>query len=104
MADMHTSGPWAVSKNSSGRRVTTTKGIVICNAVLRNTGTAKGGLKYGGKEVAEAEANARLIAAAPELLEVAERILDRGYVSSSIEEECGDHDALVAAIAKATQP
>ena len=36
-----------------------------------------------------------------ELVEVAERILDRGYISSSIEEERGDHDALVAAISAA---
>ena len=51
---------------------------------------------------AEHEANARLIAAAPDLLEVAMRILERGYVSEHIEEERGDHLALVAAIAKAT--
>ena len=46
-------------------------------------------------------ANARLITAAPELLEIAKRILDRGYVSQSIEEERDDHLALVAAISKA---
>lgn len=43
-----------------------------------------------------------IIAAAPELLAIAQRILDRGYVSACIEEERNDHDALVAAIAKAT--
>jgi hypothetical protein len=36
------------------------------------------------------------------LLEVAKRILDRGYVSESIAEERSDHQALVAAIAKST--
>ncbi|GEM_PF-3865356 len=40
-------------------------------------------------------------AAAPELLAIAERILDRGYVSKHIGEERDDHMQLVAAIAKA---
>lgn len=44
---------------------------------------------------------AHLIAAAPELLSVAKRILECGYVSESIEEERTDHLALAAAIAKA---
>lgn len=35
------------------------------------------------------------------LVEAAERILERGYVSSCIEEERDDHDALVAALAAA---
>lgn len=62
----HTRGPWAVSKNSTGRRVTSATGVVICNAVLRNQGGPKhkAYLKY----VEEAEANAHLIAAAPDLL------------------------------------
>ena len=68
MSAQFTPGPWAVSKNSSGRRVTTDKGVVICNAVLRNSGSAKRGLRYGAKDVLEAEANARLIASCPELL------------------------------------
>ncbi|MGK2908784.1 MAG: hypothetical protein ACSLE1_03145 [Sphingobium sp.] len=69
MSDLHTPGPWAVSKNSSGRRVTSTTGIVICNAVIRNSGSAKNGHKHSAKDVLEAEANARLIAVAPALLE-----------------------------------
>jgi hypothetical protein len=58
-----------VSKNSSGRRVTSTTGIIICNAVLRNTGRSDHRLQHGAKAVPEAEANARLIAAAPDLYE-----------------------------------
>lgn len=75
MGAQHTPGPWAVSKNSSGRRVTSTTGIVICNAVLRNTGRADRGIKHGSKEHKEAEANARLIAAAPDYDAAAELAL-----------------------------
>lgn len=39
--------------------------------------------------------------AAPDLLAIAERILDRGYVSKHIGEEHDDHMQLVAAIARA---
>lgn len=60
----HTPGPWAASRQKA-RRVTA-NGVVICNAVLRNTGSAKNGRKHGQKAEAEAEANARLIAAAPD--------------------------------------
>ena len=75
MTQKHTPGPWAVSKNSSGRRVTSTTGIVICNAVLRNTGRADRGNRHGTKEHKEAEANARLIAAAPCMLTAIARYL-----------------------------
>lgn len=59
-----------------------------------------------GRTVVEGERIARMIAAAPYLLAVAERILDRGYVSKHIGEEHDDHMALVFAIGltKATNP
>ncbi len=67
MSTTHTPGPWATSKKCI-RRVTNTKGIVVCTAVLRNRGTAEKGINQGSKRAQEAEANARLIAAAPDLL------------------------------------
>lgn len=60
-----TRGPWAVSKNKA-RRVTSS-GVIICNAVMRNQGGPKH--KAFLKDEQEAEANARLIAASPTLLE-----------------------------------
>jgi primosomal replication protein N len=63
----HTPGPWAVSKQKA-RRVTAS-GVIICNAVLRNQGGPKH--KAYLKDEHEAEANANLIAAAPDLVEVA---------------------------------
>lgn len=48
------------------------------------------------------DAAAALVKAAPDLLAAAQRVLDRGYVSSSIDEEREDHAMLSAAIAKAT--
>ncbi|HBV12484.1 MAG TPA: hypothetical protein DEB60_05085 [Brevundimonas sp.] len=44
---------------------------------------------------------ARLFCAAPDLLDIAQEILDRGYVSESIPEERADYLALKAAIARA---
>lgn len=46
-------------------------------------------------------ANASLISAAPDMVNVIERILERGYVSACIEEERDDYASLVAALAKA---
>jgi hypothetical protein len=86
---LHTRGPWAVSKNSTGRRITNQTGVVICNAVLRNQGGPKH--KAYLKCVEEAEANARVIALSPELLDFAAMIArlsldsDPGIISQ-------DHD------------
>lgn len=46
-------------------------------------------------------ADGPLIAAAPDLLAIAKRILERGYVSECIEEERADYQSLFAAVAKA---
>jgi hypothetical protein len=95
----HTSGTWAVSKRNP-RRVTA-NGTIICNAVLRNQGPSQS-LRYV-KERAEAEANARLIAAAPDLLVALRNLLDD---TQHRDHDCGDGPCPVrdarAAIAKAT--
>jgi hypothetical protein len=85
----YTNGPWAV--NEDGWKVESEKehgwvndGWIICKL-----------------EGPDKEANARLIAAAPDLLAVARRILERGYVSEHLEEERGDHFLLATAIARA---
>lgn len=89
MADSkHTPGPWSCRRDAQY--------YYSVYADELRVATASDLIADKGK------ANARLIAAAPDLLEVAQRILDRGYVSESIEEERGDHNRLVAAIAKAT--
>jgi hypothetical protein len=99
----HTSGPWAVSKQKT-RRVTAS-GVIICNAVLRNQGGPKH--KTYLKDEHEAEANANLIAAAPELLEASQDALS-GW--RYIRQQHGDlpgvgwarvEQALTAALAKA---
>ncbi len=59
-----TPGPWATSK-AKPRRVTA-NGKIICNGVLAN-----GPGKANVKAEAEALANARLISAAPDLLQAA---------------------------------
>lgn len=75
-----TPGPWAVSKQKA-RRVTA-NGIVICNAVLRNRGGPKH--KTYMKDEHEAEANASLLAAAPDLYEALHLVLDTyGFDSST---------------------
>lgn len=74
MSAGYTAGPWRVPK-AKARRVTTEHGVVICNAVLRNQGGPKH--KAFMKDELEAEANARLIAAAPDLLEALDKAAAR---------------------------
>lgn len=91
MADIkHTSGPWAV-RGSAG----------ISVYLLHNYGFSASGWASHNISEAQARADARLIAASPDLYSVSKRILERGYVSEGIEEERNDYLALVAAIAKA---
>lgn len=97
---MPTPAPWAVSKRKP-RRVTNFQGVSICNAILRTPGGSKA--KSFMKDEHEAEANARPIAAAPELLaaligllaEVEETSLRNGWCGK------GGRDAARVAIRKA---
>lgn len=92
----HTPGPWIARKPDSPLHV-----LISANGEDTD-GSRNGGVYVARSQGPDAVANSHLIAAAPDLLQIAERILDRGYVSSSIEEEREDHIALAAAIAKAT--
>ena len=101
----HTPGPWAVTKAKP--RTVTSGGVLICNAALRNLGTVKQN-KHGKDEI-EAEANARLIAAGPELLEALQALISAcEFEANSL--AGGDFSDLIgppayaayAAIAKAT--
>lgn len=64
----HTPGPWEKSKKRDGTRVVLSSGRVIRAKV-------HGPLTVGSPGYDEAEANARLIAAAPDLLEAAKAAL-----------------------------
>jgi hypothetical protein len=87
-APMHTPGPWSIRKNFNGRGALDLFGeggqMIIGNALIINQ-----------------EANARLIAAAPELLQVANKAFDfLGGVDGAAEIRA----ELLSAIAKATKP
>ncbi len=89
----HTSGPWVYSPiiNFSGTLVSFIQSGEVPVAQLR-------GLTTGQEE--EAAANAKLIAAAPEMLEAAEKLLEViGHVGG-VEIQI---KALIAAIKKATK-
>lgn len=96
MSSKHTPGPWAVhdhptDPNQFGHHVTTVDGLTICSVTYQlPVQTAK-----GAKEATRV-ANARLIAAAPELLEALQRIVD------AVDPESIGWNEAVAAIAKAT--
>jgi hypothetical protein len=89
-----TPGPWIIDKRCSTR---------VCLPIENNRGIAStGGYFSNDQDVAEEnEANARLIAAAPDLLAACEAALEDGPHNAS----CGLHlevvDVLRAAIAKA---
>lgn len=66
MSAQHTPGPWHVSKASPTR---------VIESGPRGNSIAKMGLNLGVCSQGEAESNARLIAAAPQMLEALEGLL-----------------------------
>ena len=68
MSAQHTPGPWVVDRDASGNGISTT--------IESNRFWITGVIKFPGPGFSD-EANARLIAAAPELLEALCLLLDR---------------------------
>ena len=94
METKHTPGPWNLDKRQEKLMGANGQSIVVWNS----------GLSFGNR-TEEAEANARLIASAPELLAACSRafnlIKESGFSSGLIEEEFdGTLNQLDAAIAK----
>ena len=98
----HIQAPWKYRPNEHDDwgRVVGSDGLTICYARVSRF-TPEEQQVHREKGTDPVEGIARLIAAAPDLLSVAKRILDRGYVSESIAEERAHHNELVSAIAKA---
>ncbi|CDY76148.1 hypothetical protein BGLT_05221 [Caballeronia glathei] len=93
MSEKHTPGPWFVTGTGLSRYV---EGKVR-PGVLQEVAWC------GATEVPEQmEANARLIAAAPELLEALQAMVDAHAIPSSICKERPVYEAALAAIRKAT--
>lgn len=89
----HTPGPWII--------VDTQRGDAIVNALIDESGAAMyGPIVDGGIDT---EANARLIAAAPELLAACEAVIEEQSIGmyGAISNECIAQ--LRAAVAKATE-
>ncbi len=87
----HTPGPWRVGSSSVGGPTITTTDKRSTIADIRTFG----GVHCGGPQHPETDANARLIAAAPELLEALQDLVAEFGV-------CGLTEKARAAIARAT--
>lgn len=92
----HTAGPWKVATQDYDGKATITNGAEeICRTTLITSINSLGGWT---KEPATTEANGRLIAAAPELLEACKQAL-----FTLNQHVPGEHTALIKAISKATE-
>ncbi len=102
METKHTPGPWAYHNTPTPFIHVAAGGLPICQIY---TSTAH------GQSMGEQFANARLIAAAPELLEALQAVLrsfptdrdmrDAGWERAEIDLACRDYEAARAAISKA---
>ena len=108
MKNKHTPGPWRVNDLSSNLGGEWPFGAEICRSTDGNTGPAVTAIAHG-LSLAEADANSRLIAAAPELLSALEdaafllhKLGTNWKEAVSMKDSClrSSNDAL-AAIAKA---
>jgi len=96
----HTPGPWRLEKQVAGRDwtsigapVATVGGEALCESVEFIVGTVS---DFGPHGEQETEANARLIAAAPELLDALRQcvIAIGDELNASSQEEVADHPVL----------
>ena len=104
----HTPGPWRYECTNAGVRVEATDGhiAIACRIMQNNWRNTFGKELNVHRNLQEVKANARLIAAAPELLEAARAAA--GHVCTAFEcgedrHACPPQAFLRAAIAKATQ-
>lgn len=81
----HTPGPWEWDRDGERTLIMDHRGLHLCAAIKDSDGTLEGTITPG-----ERDANARLIAAAPELLKYAERALDQ--LTNDREEGCWCYD------------
>ena len=94
MSTQHTDGPWRLNAGDE-TVIMSSNGYAVARANCGGT---------TGIRMPEAEANARLIAAAPDLLAEGMALLEAAERHIFGDECKAERDAMRAAIAKATQP
>lgn len=101
MKGKHTQGPWIYARdfNENGKRAKVTTIAVCCDFVIGLPSAYEGGNYRDGDPSGDPEADACLIAAAPELLAAAKFIVQSSSPISTQQEQCWL--VLRAAIAKA---
>ena len=102
----HTAGPWNVEPHNLGKWIKSGESFIVAIPDhIEHEGKPCGSIASQDKTQDELDANARLIAAAPELLAALEALTEWGCTHTSPRDANSPHDFLVAAraaIAKAT--